>query len=231
MSEEANENGKRERGEEEEAERPNVPSPKQLKMSPPTTADDGVPAVEEASAGADVNGGAASVPPCGGSDAVGGQEETNASVSAATTLESSSANPAEAVAAAVEAHKVTGEGGQADDQNGSRHGEAPGIILDRTGGPDSSDMAGASMTASAPSTSNASAPNEAKSVSFQQSSVTPSSNFAQESQQDGSIEERGEISIEIAGRVIGKGGEIIRDLQARSGGKILVGFHCPCLSC
>jgi far upstream element-binding protein len=34
------------------------------------------------------------------------------------------------------------------------------------------------------------------------------------------IEEKGEISAEIAGRVIGKGGEVIRDLQARSGASI-----------
>jgi far upstream element-binding protein len=34
------------------------------------------------------------------------------------------------------------------------------------------------------------------------------------------LEEKGEISAEIAGRVIGKGGEVIRDLQARSGASI-----------
>jgi len=34
------------------------------------------------------------------------------------------------------------------------------------------------------------------------------------------VEEKGEIPVDIAGRVIGKGGEIIRDLQARSGAQI-----------
>jgi len=38
--------------------------------------------------------------------------------------------------------------------------------------------------------------------------------------QEPSVEEKGEISVDIAGRVIGKGGEIIRDLQARSGAQI-----------
>eukprot|EP00977_Amphora_coffeiformis_P011812 scaffold2897_cov178-Amphora_coffeaeformis.AAC.17 len=37
---------------------------------------------------------------------------------------------------------------------------------------------------------------------------------------DETVEEKGEISAVIAGRVIGKGGEVIRDLQARSGASI-----------
>mmetsp|Transcript_38770 Transcript_38770/g.80518 ORF Transcript_38770/g.80518 Transcript_38770/m.80518 type:complete len:653 (-) Transcript_38770:2383-4341(-) len=44
---------------------------------------------------------------------------------------------------------------------------------------------------------------------------------------DAVVEEKGEISIDIAGRVIGKGGEIIRDLQARSGAQIDVDQSLP----
>lgn len=56
-----------------------------------------------------------------------------------------------------------------------------------------------------------------------QASMPSSSNAEQQHQ----VEERGEVSAMYVGRVIGKGGEMIRDLQARSGARIDVDQNVP----
>ncbi|KAL7578199.1 hypothetical protein ACA910_012628 [Epithemia clementina (nom. ined.)] len=191
---EANENGKRERKDEEAEEKgpDDLPSPKQPKLiagSGTTGAEDGATgsAGEEGAASATATAGATTTSKTGNGD----QQDQQTSMASA-----------EAVAAAVEAHKlsVAAAASNSKGQSSTAQQQSSGIVMDRTG----------SSTGASSSSKN-----------YQASQAQPSSyNASSHESPDAVCEERGEISIEIAGRVIGKGGEIIRDLQARSGAQI-----------